>query len=126
MTQKTALICDDDRMIARISKLILTQRGFKVLEATDGEAGLAMILSERPGLVLLDLQMPKKDGVEVLAGLKSAGHTGSYIVVLSAEDKAAIDAKVLPLGAHESMSKPFAPVEFGKKIDALVKEGKIS
>lgn len=125
MTKKTALICDDDRMIARISKLILTQRGFNVIEAADGETGLVMIRSERPALVLLDLQMPKKDGVAVLTALKAEGHTGSYIIVLSADDKASIDAKVLPLGASESMSKPFAPLEFGKKIEALQKEGKV-
>jgi DNA-binding response OmpR family regulator len=125
MTQKTALICDDDRMIARITKLVLMQRGFRVLEATDGEAGLATILSERPQLVLLDLQMPNKDGIEVLTALQAAGHTGSYIIVLSADDKASIDAKVLPLGASESMSKPFAPAAFGKRIEALIKENKV-
>jgi DNA-binding response OmpR family regulator len=125
MTQKTAVICDDDRMISRVTKLILAQRGFRVLEAVDGEAGLALILAERPSLVLLDLQMPNKDGIEVLRDLQQAGHTGAYIIVLSAEEKAAIDARVLPLGASESMSKPFAPVEFGKKIDALVKDGKL-
>lgn len=125
MTGKTALVCDDDRMMTRISKLLLTQCGFTVLEAGDGETGLAMIREHRPNLVLLDLQMPGKSGIDVLHELKADGYTGSYIIVLSADDKTALEATVTPLGAHEAMTKPFAPAEFGRRLATLLKDGRI-
>ena len=122
---KTALICDDDRMLSRITKLVLLQRGFTVIEASDGEAGLALIKSERPALVLLDLNMPKMDGAEVLKALQADAYTGSYIIVFSADDKAAIEAQIAGLGAGEAMVKPFVPAALSKRIEELVRTGQI-
>lgn len=122
---KTALICDDDRMLSRITKLVLVQRGFNVIEASDGEAGLAMIKSERPALVLLDLNMPKLDGVDVLKALQADAYAGSYIIVLSADDKALIEARIAGLGAGEAMVKPFVPAALSKRIETLVRDGLI-
>lgn len=120
---KTALICDDDRMLSRITKLVLVQRGFTVIEATDGEAGLALIKSERPALVLLDLNMPKMDGTDVLKALQADGYSGSYIMVFSADDKAAIEARIDGLGAGEAMVKPFVPAALSKRIEELLRLG---
>lgn len=125
MSRKTALICDDDRMMTRITKLVLVQRGFSVIEATDGEAGLALIKSERPAVVLLDLNMPKMDGIDVLKALQADAYTGSYIIVFSADDKAAIEARIAGLGAGEAMVKPFVPAELSKRIEALVRDGRV-
>lgn len=122
---KTALICDDDWMLSRITKLILLQRGFTVIEASDGEAGLSLIKSERPALVLLDLNMPKMDGTEVLKALQADGYASSYIIVFSADDKAAIEARIAGLGAGEAMVKPFVPAELSKRIEALVRGGQV-
>lgn len=122
---KTALICDDDRMLSRITKLVLVQRGFKVIEASDGEAGLALIKSERPALVLLDLNMPKLDGAEVLKALQADAYSGSYIIVFSADDQAVIEARIAGLGAGEAMTKPFVPAELSRRIEALVRSGQV-
>ncbi len=125
MSARSALICDDDRMIVRISRSILTQAGFRVLEAADGIAGLAMIRAERPHLVLLDLNMPLMGGVAVLTELQKEGFTGSYIIVLSGDDQASLERQVKGLGAGEAISKPFAAMDFSRKIQALVRDGKV-
>ncbi len=125
MTNKIAVVCDDDATMVRIERIILTRHGFTVHEASDGDAGLALIRGLSPSLVLLDLQMPGKDGVSVLTQLQGMGHNGAYIIVLSAEDRGAIDARIHGLGASESMSKPFNPMEFSKKIGTLILDGKI-
>ena len=125
MSAKTALVCDDDATMARVMTMVLKQRGFTVLEATDGEAGLSMIQAKRPALVMLDLQMPKMDGIELLTALKAAGHTGSYIIVLSADTLPSIEAKISGLGAGEAMVKPFNPLALSKRIEALMTSGAI-
>ena len=125
MTNKIAVVCDDDGTMVRITRMVLTRQGFAVHEASDGDAGLALIRAVCPSLVLLDLQMPGKDGVAVLTELQGMGHTGAYIIVLSAEDRDVIDARIRGLGASESMTKPFNPIEFSRKIEALVLDGKI-
>lgn len=125
MTNKIAVVCDDDATMVRIARMVLTRLGFAVHEAGDGDAGLALIRAVCPSLVLLDLQMPGKDGVAVLTELQGMGHTGAYIIVLSAEDRGVIDARIRGLGASESMTKPFNPMEFSRKIEALVFDGKI-
>ena len=125
MTNKIAVVCDDDGTMVRIARMVLTRQGFAVHEAGDGDAGLALIRAVCPSLVLLDLQMPGKDGVAVLTELQGMGHTGAYIIVLSAEDRDVIAARIRGLGASESMTKPFNPMEFSRKIEALVLDGKI-
>ena len=122
MTTHTALICDDDRLIAAVARLVLKQKGFTVLEASEGRTGLDLILRERPRLVLLDLNMPGTDGRAVLRALQSAAYDASHIVVLSGEESDSVDGEVRALGAHESMRKPFNPMELGKRIDALLKD----
>ena len=122
MTTHTALICDDDRLIAAVARLVLQQKGFKVFEASEGRTGLELILRERPRLVLLDLNMPDTDGRAVLRALQSAAYDASHIVVLSGEESDSVDAEVRALGAHESMRKPFNPMELGRRLDALLKD----
>ena len=70
MTKKI-LLAEDDRFLRRACETALTRRGLTVLAAADGEQALALIRSERPDLVLLDLLMPKKTGIEVLRELKA-------------------------------------------------------
>ena len=68
----TILVAEDDRAIRFSLARALKGDGYRVLEAGDGDQALAQIESERPDAVLLDLKMPKRDGLEVLAALGSA------------------------------------------------------
>jgi len=70
-TAKKILLAEDDRFLRRACETALSRRGLNVVAAGDGEEALALIRSERPDLVLLDLLMPKKTGIEVLRTLKA-------------------------------------------------------
>ncbi len=70
-TKKKILLAEDDRFLRRACETALTRRGMTVVAAGDGEEALALIRSERPDLILLDLLMPKMTGIEVLRALKA-------------------------------------------------------
>ena len=79
---KRVLLVEDDRFLRRACEASLLQRGFDVRTATDGEQGLALATSESFDLILLDLLMPKKPGIEVLAALKAAPATARVPVLI--------------------------------------------
>lgn len=70
-TIKKVLLAEDDRFLRRACETALSRRGMTVVAAEDGEQALALIRSERPDLVLLDLLMPKMTGIEVLRALRA-------------------------------------------------------
>lgn len=86
--KKTVLVLEDDELIAEALKEGLTRAGIKVINAVDGEAGLAMAYKYHPDLIILDLMMPKKDGHEVLAELRADkwGHDVPVTVLTNAND----------------------------------------
>jgi DNA-binding response OmpR family regulator len=67
---KTILIADDDEALRRMYRFKLTKEGFRLLEAADGEEGLRMALERHPDLILLDVKMPKLDGMTVMKKLR--------------------------------------------------------
>ncbi len=88
---KVAII-EDDHVISKSLAGALADTGFRVLQAFDGESGLALILAEKPDLVLLDIDMPIIDGMTMLAKLRTSGIYGKHVSVilltnLSADDK---------------------------------------
>jgi two-component system, NtrC family, response regulator AtoC len=80
--KKRILLVEDDRFLRRACEASLTQRGFLVISATDGEEGLRLARSERFDLILLDLLMPKKPGIEVLAELRAEGPPTADVPVM--------------------------------------------
>ncbi|MEO7190911.1 MAG: response regulator [Vicinamibacterales bacterium] len=76
------LIAEDDRLLMRASSAALRRHGFEVVAAVDGEEALAMALSAAPDLILLDVIMPKLDGIEVLSRLKAEPATASIPVIM--------------------------------------------
>ncbi len=84
VTKKKILLAEDDRFLRRACETALTRRGMTVVAAEDGEQALALIRSERPDLILLDLLMPKMTGIEVLRALKAdAGISSIPVLILS-------------------------------------------
>ena len=91
MNKKTILIVEDEATLHRALLEFLTEEGFAVLSAMDGEKGLELAKSKKPDLVLLDIVLPKMDGYEVLERLKENAPTKKIPVILltnleSAED----------------------------------------
>ncbi len=101
----TILLVEDDASIREITKLGLEQAGFAVRTAVDGEEALARFRREQPDLIVLDIMLPRKDGLEVCRSIRSESSTP--IVMLTARGDA-IDIVVgLESGADDYVTKPF-------------------
>lgn len=116
--REVILVVDDDRDTAGLIQEVLNQAGFTVQTASNGLEALALARQEQPGLILLDLKMPKLDGYEVLKRLKRDRATQNIPVIVvtgSVTDEEVKRKRVLALGAAQFLTKPFA-------IDDLVGE----
>jgi two-component system OmpR family response regulator len=98
--KKRILLVEDDRFLRRACEASLTQRGFLVITANDGEEGLRLAKSEPFDLILLDLLMPKKPGIEVLAELRAEGSPKADIpvVILSNSSREEDKRRAVELG----------------------------
>ena len=106
------LVADDDTVIARLVELNLSMEGFDVEVVHDGEAALAAVQRELPDLLLLDVMMPKLDGVEVLRRIRASAATAVLPVVLLTANSMSADKVVgLTAGADDYIVKPFDPPE---------------
>lgn len=106
-TQKASvLVVDDEKDLREALSAALSYEGINVLTAEDGEAGLRVALSEKPALILLDITMPKKDGLEVLKDLR-ADEWGKEVkvIVMTAHDDMGKIAEVLEAGGDEYVVK---------------------
>lgn len=99
------LLVDDDPQIRLLLSEIGTREGFQVLEAADGAAGIAMLQRRHMDLVLLDLHMPRVNGLEVLRAVRSSG-TSSQIALMSGAASVEDAVEAIKLGATEYFSKP--------------------
>jgi DNA-binding response OmpR family regulator len=103
---KAVLIVEDEVDLREAVTTALTQEGFSVLAASDGEAGLAMALKEKPSLILLDITMPKMDGLQVLTALRQdAWGKNVYVIVMTANDDLGKVAEVIEAGGNEYVVK---------------------
>jgi putative nucleotidyltransferase with HDIG domain len=115
--KRTILVVDDDRRVVDLLQISLSQNGYHVTTASTGEEGLEAVRRETPDLIILDLKLPKKNGYEVCAALKSAKETAPIpIIMVSAT--AEVDARLQGLmhGADDYLTKPFSPKELLIKV----------
>ena len=106
-TPRTILLVDDDADILSAMRAVLERRGYRVLTAGDGNAGLAAAEREAPDLVVVDMMMPKKSGFLVLEKLKGRGG-GPPVVMITANEGSRHRAYAEALGADDYIRKPFA------------------
>jgi two-component system response regulator QseB len=114
------LLVEDDRMIAEGVRKALRGEGFAVDWVEDGEAALSAAGGEPYDLVLLDLGLPKRDGLDVLRALRARGHTLPVLIV-TARDAVADRVKGLDAGADDYLVKPFDLDELGARMRALIR-----
>lgn len=119
------LIVEDEKDIARMLDYNLKKEGYKTLIARDGEAALELASKELPGLIVLDLMLPKIDGLEVCKSLKAETKTASIpIIMLTAKSRESDKIVGLELGADDYMTKPFSPRELVARIKAVLRRVK--
>ncbi len=106
MDKQTILIVEDEATLQKTLQEVLTQEGFTLLSALDGELGLELARKHKPDLILLDLILPKKDGFEVLEALKADEATKEIpIIILTNLEGSADVQKALELGATTYLVK---------------------
>ncbi len=105
---RTILIADDDPHIRQLLAFALTKAGLTPVEAEDGEAALAAVAAHAPDLVVLDINMPRMDGIEVCRRLRADSDVP--ILFLSSRDDEIDRVLGIELGADDYVVKPFSPV----------------
>ena len=99
------LLIEDERALRRALAMNLTARGYAVVEAATGTAGLAAAAQSEPDVIVLDLGLPDLDGVDVVRGVRAYSHTP--IIVLSARTGSTEKVRALDAGADDYVTKPF-------------------
>ena len=117
----TVLLVDDDPVILKLLQVNFEMEGYTVITAGDGAEGLARARAERPDIVLLDIMMPKMDGLEVTRALKSDKETKSIpIILLSAKAQVSDVQQGKDIGADDYLTKPFDPLELLERVNHLL------
>ena len=118
--KKTILIVDDEKPIVDILVYNLQKEGYNTLEANDGETGVELALEKKPDLILLDIMLPRMDG---LAVCKKIRHTLNVpILMLSAKDEEIDKILGLELGADDYVTKPFSVRELMARVKANLRK----
>jgi DNA-binding response OmpR family regulator len=108
MATKTILIVDDDHEILNAMRAMMEHRGYRVVTASDGNAGLAVAEREQPDLVVVDMMMPKKSGFLVLEKLKHRKKSHPRVIMITANEGGRHRAYAEMLGVDDYIRKPFA------------------
>ena len=104
-SKSRVLLVDDEEDIRASLKMILDYEGLESIEASSGQEALEIVAAEEPDAVLLDIKMPRMDGLEVLAALREA-HPGLPVVMISGHGTVATAVEATRLGAFDFMEKP--------------------
>jgi len=121
MSQKTILYVEDNEFNRKIVRQLLAKTSYSLVEAMDGEAGVAAALAAPPDLILMDIQLPKMSGLEATRQLRGDARTaGVPIIVVTSFALSGDDQKAKAAGATAYLAKPYSPRELLAKIRAIV------
>ncbi|NMC64433.1 MAG: response regulator transcription factor [SAR324 cluster bacterium] len=118
-------VIDDDQSVSSGLRLNLELEGYKVICAADGEAGLDLVQKEHPDLIVLDVMMPKKDGLQLCKELRAAG-ISTPLILLTARNAEVDKVLGLDLGADDYLAKPFGMLELIARVKALLRRGTVT
>ena len=116
---RTVLVVEDDAHVVRLVRLYLEQDGHEVVSAGDGLAGLRLARESEPDLVVLDLMLPKLDGISVCRILREESDVP--IVMLTARAEVSQRLEGLDMGADDYVTKPFSPRELAARVRAVLR-----
>ena len=117
---KTILLVDDDQEILHAMRAVLDSKGYRILTASDGNAGLIVAEREKPDMVIVDMMMPKKSGFLVLEKLKSNKQTGPLVIMITANEGGRHRAYAEMLGVDDYIRKPFAMDRLMESVNRLL------
>jgi DNA-binding response OmpR family regulator len=121
MNKRTVLLADDDPGLRRLVGATLGSEHFNLLSAADGEETLSMARQRLPALILLDINMPSRNGLEVCRLLKSDPTTSHIkIVMLTASGSDVDRTRAIDASADDYFVKPFSPIALLDKVYALL------
>ncbi len=118
------LVIEDEKDIVRLLKYNLEKEGYSVLTALDGQAGLELAREERPDLLILDLMLPRMDGMQVCRALRNESHVP--IIMLTAKKEEVDRILGLELGADDYMTKPFSVRELLARVKTVLRRSKMT
>lgn len=113
------LVVDDDKEIVKAIEIYLGKENYKIYKAYDGEQALEQIKNNNINLVILDIMMPNKDGIETLQELRKSKNIP--VIMLSAKSEDVDKINGLNIGADDYVTKPFNPVELIARVNALIR-----
>ena len=115
----TILVCDDDKDIVDAIDIYLTQEGYQVLKAYNGEEAIKVLKEKEVDLLIIDVMMPRLDGIR--ATLKIREDMSLPIIILSAKSEDADKILGLNIGADDYMTKPFNPLELVARVKSQLR-----
>ena len=116
---RPVLVVDDEPMVRSLLVRLLRMEGYAVIEAGDGQTALDLVASRQPDLVLLDVMLPGRDGLDVLGDLRQK--TDVPVILVSARGEEADRVLGLKLGADDYVVKPFSSAELSARIESLLR-----
>jgi CheY-like chemotaxis protein len=121
---KKILIVEDNPANMRLIRMVLKTRGYSVLEATDGEEALTVATTGRPDLIVMDIQLPKMDGLEVTKKLRQAPEfRQTPIIALTASAMDGDRERIIAAGCDEYISKPVNTRRFPVLVAEMLRRG---
>ncbi|TWJ14352.1 hybrid sensor histidine kinase/response regulator [Geobacter argillaceus] len=118
--KSTLLVIDDERVILDLTSIILRNRGYQVLTASDATTGLALVEESRPQLVLLDYMMPGTDGLTLLRQIRST-YPDTYVIMFTGKGSEEIAVELMKAGASDYILKPFNNQNLADRIDGVLR-----
>jgi two-component system cell cycle response regulator DivK len=121
---KKILVVEDNPTNMRVIRMVLRSRGYWLLEATDGEEALVVAMEGRPDLIVMDIQLPKIDGLEVTRRLRQSTEFKQIpIIALTASAMEGDREKVIAAGCDEYISKPVNTRQFPQLVEEMLQRG---
>ena len=117
---KTILVVDDEPAIRDLLKYNLEREGYRIIEASDGIEGINVALEQKPDIILLDIMLPKLDGLSVCKRIKNS--MSIPIIMLTAKSEEIDTILGLELGADDYITKPFSVRELAARVKANLRK----
>ena len=123
--ESTILVCDNEEVLRGLVRASLDGNGYRLVEARDGDDSLEQARRLRPDLILLDMMMPGRSGLEVLDELRrDPDLRGIPVVMLTARAQATDREAAARAGADRFLAKPFSPLELARVVEELLGNGR--